>query len=214
MPTAQKVVPRTYFPPSEGRRAFRRGLGQGNTGAEMGIAAASMGLNFLLPGAGALLTPLAGLFQPDLKKIQASNDANEVANQMTQNLSAWYALKPSQKTTEVQAYFINNYDQLWNALEQLCSNPQLGSAGQNCLSDRERGGKYPFPVYFLDPIVNDPAVHQSANATVIQDPNTGVITQIPGAPSAVSAVASQGVAVAAAHPFLLLGGLAALLFLL
>ena len=45
---------------------------------------------------------------------------------------------------------------------QACNNPALGSAGINCIKDRQRGGKYDFFAMFYDPIATDPA--PAANA--------------------------------------------------
>ena len=39
----------------------------------------------------------------------------------------------------MQAAALNNFDTVWAALEQACSDPSLGKAGQNCISDRQAG---------------------------------------------------------------------------
>ena len=88
--------------------------------------------------------------------------------------------------------FIKNYETLWNGLVSYCSNPQLGTAGQKCISDREPTGPYPWNQYYLNPIQNDPSVTQQVSAVTFQDPLTGVnITVQPSSSSPVSSVASS-----------------------
>jgi hypothetical protein len=143
-------------------------------GAAIGAAAGPIGM-----AVGALVGIFAPqLFQPDYKKIAASNEANTISDQMLANLNSWKALSAAQKTTDVQAYYINNYNQLWNALVQYCSNQQLGSAGQNCIADRSPTGKYPWNVYYLEPIQNDPQVHQASVTQQAVMAVQGPITQI------------------------------------
>lgn len=140
-----------------------------------------------IPGVGAAISAgvsaIAGLFTPDYNKIDASNFANEIAAQMLANLNSWYALPASSKTVAVQNYYISNYNNLWNSLVQYCSNPSLGTAGQNCISDREPSGKYPWATYYLDPIQNDTKVIQSNTSVVVTNPTSGVDVTVGGTSS-------------------------------
>lgn len=40
----------------------------------------------------------------------------------------------------MQAAYLNTFDQAWAYVLQNCGNPQLGTAGQNCISQRQAGG--------------------------------------------------------------------------
>lgn len=131
--------------------------------AGAGIAVATGVLSAASAGILAPIAPIVGLivqdlFTPDYCKIDASNEANTISAEMQQNLTSWQNLPASQKCTSVQAYYLNNYDELWQALVNFCSNSQLGSAGQNCISDRSPSGKYPWQAYYRDPISSDPNV--------------------------------------------------------
>jgi hypothetical protein len=39
----------------------------------------------------------------------------------------------------MQVAALNTFDTAWQALQQACGNPQLGAAGQRCISDRQAG---------------------------------------------------------------------------
>lgn len=68
--------------------------------------------------------------------VVASNDANKFGDLLKQNLDA-YVSAPF--NASLQAAALNNFDTVWAALSQACSDPSLGSAGQRCISDRQRG---------------------------------------------------------------------------
>lgn len=121
--------------------------------------------------------------------VEASNLANQAEPLLQQNLEQ-YMSAPIHYAS-MQAAALNNFDLTWTALEQACSNPQLGAAGQACIGDRQRGachyqtsaggwqnGTYVSPgaagsgstcwnwfVGYRDPIANDP--------TVVPDPVPG-----------------------------------------
>lgn len=66
----------------------------------------------------------------------SSDDANQVGDAMLQNLRT-YTAAPFDPA--LQAAALNNFDTAWSALTAACGNPQLGKAGVNCISDRQRG---------------------------------------------------------------------------
>lgn len=186
---------------------FRKGLGSTaseiQVGATLGGSALAAGLiassavtgpvGLALGSAVMAIGAIGSLFQPDYTKIDASNIVNQTAQLMQNNLSAWQALPVNLKVSGVQQFFISNYVTLWNALVQGCSNPQLGTSGQNCISEREPNGKYPFASYYLNPIQNDPTVTTQLTTVTFQDPLTGVNVTIQGptaTASTVTAVAS------------------------
>jgi hypothetical protein len=159
-----------------------------------GSLMASAGVVALIPGGqlpaaiiaavGALTNLIGGLFKPDITKIQASQIVDQIEAQTLKPMRvSWQALPANQKTVSMQAHYLNVFDQAWSAVMQGCSNPALGSAGQNCIGDRQRGachytqtGQTPgappncgnWFVWYRDPIANDP--------NVIPDPVAGVST--------------------------------------
>lgn len=125
-----------------------------------------------LPGAviaavGALTSLIGGLFKPDLTKVEATHIVDQIEAQTLKPMVAeWRALPPEKKTTSMQDVFIQVFNKAWAAVQQGCSNPALGSAGVACIADRVRGGRWPWPEYYLDPILNDPEVHPDPFPTV------------------------------------------------
>ncbi|MBZ5581495.1 MAG: hypothetical protein LAQ30_04680 [Acidobacteriia bacterium] len=60
------------------------------------------------------------------------------------------------RTPEKQRAALEYFDQQWAWLRspQGCGSRLLGSAGAACLADRSRDGRWPWEVYYRDPIVN------------------------------------------------------------
>jgi len=94
--------------------------------------------------------------------IVTSNWANQAEALLQQNLTAYMALA-TPRAMSAQAVALQNFDKIWNYLVQECSNPQLGSAGQRCISDRQAGACHyqnsgvcwNWFVGYRDPIAND-----------------------------------------------------------
>jgi hypothetical protein len=163
-------------------RPITQAIGAGLLSAG-GVIAAIPGLQ--LPGAivaavGALTGLIGGLFQPDLTKIQATHIVDQIELQVLKPMLAnWQALPASQKTQTNQAAYLEVFDAAWRKVQEGCSNPALGEAGQRCIADRVRGGPWPWPVYYRDPIANDP--------NVIPDPSfTGSVSSIDSAVTGLS----------------------------
>ena len=113
--------------------------------------------------------------------VLSSNYANQASALLDKNIAAYFAISPPRPLAAQQAA-IQNFNTIWSDLEQQCSNPQLGSAGQSCISDRQEGGckwKATAPAYpgepaagecwnwfnaYLDPIQNDPNVQTADEA--------------------------------------------------
>lgn len=66
--------------------------------------------------------------------IISSEDANKFEAPLQQNLSTY--LNSPVHTTSMQAAALNNVDTLFAALRAACSDPSLGKAGQDCISER------------------------------------------------------------------------------
>lgn len=69
--------------------------------------------------------------------ITASNYANQAENILRQNLNTYLALSP--RTQSAQQAALNIFDQTWQGLVSVCSNPALNDAGKRCISDRQQG---------------------------------------------------------------------------
>jgi hypothetical protein len=125
--------------------------------------------------------------------VVASNDANKVEQLLQQNLTAY--LSSPTRTQSMQAAALNNFNTVWQALVTACSDPSLGTAGKNCISDRQQGScaykttpggwqqsggvwAYTYPgangsgsscwnwfIGYHDPIANDPAVVADSSVT-------------------------------------------------
>ncbi len=174
--------------------AYRKSNGLGSLGgpvtAQVGTAVASTGSAIgtaLAIGGSAggpigaavgLVVGLIGglLFKPDVKKLAATSITDQITPYMQANLDSWKALPDNQKTPELQAQYLANFDAYWTQLVNSCSNPQLESAGQNCISDRQQGACkwrddtgqcWNYFTGFRDPIANDPAVAANSTPTAI-----------------------------------------------
>lgn len=111
--------------------------------------------------------------------IVTSDQANKIEDLMKQNLAAWQG---SNKTCAEKQQCLSNFDQLWDALVQFCSNPQFGGAGKNCIGDRQEGachyGTYPncwnWFVGYRDPIAND----SCSNQQVVSNLGTSILPDV------------------------------------
>lgn len=146
----------------------------------------------IIAGAIAVANILVGVFKGcGSTCTEASDIANQVEPALQQNLANYLAAPVHYAS--LQAAFLNNFTTAWSALTQACGNPQLMSAGQNCISERQQGScsykttpggwqqtngvwTYVYPgangsgstcwnwfVGYHDPIANDP--------TVVPDPS-------------------------------------------
>lgn len=69
--------------------------------------------------------------------VEATNIANQVGALFDQMLNTYMSAPIHYKS--MQTAYLQQWDAGWNALQAACSNPQLGAAGQRCISDRARG---------------------------------------------------------------------------
>jgi hypothetical protein len=216
-------------------RVITDAIGSGLLSAGGLLAATGVGA---LPGAivaavGALTKLIGGLFAPDLTKIQATSIVNGVAAQLDQLLGNWHALSVAQKTPTMQAAYLEVVDGAFNKVQQGCSNPALGTAGQHCISERlVRGGTAPWCpnpghtgcdwyVLYRNPIAEDPDVaanvaasQAAANAPAAQPTDTST----PGSAGGSNTSSASGSTTVSSSSMFLYGGLAlvgiALLFML
>ncbi len=108
---------------------------------------------------GGAIADIVSLFGPNPNNTITTGYVNQIeADVMRPNLLAWQALAPEHKIASMQAVALQNFLTGWNQVLQLCGNPQLGSAGTNCIADRQQGGKWDWWQYYYFPIKNDPQV--------------------------------------------------------
>lgn len=159
-----------------------------------------------LPGAivaavGALTRLIGGLFAPDLNKIAATHIVDQIEIQLNQLEAAWQALPADQKTRTNQAAFLELIDAALNKVQQGCSNPALGTAGQNCISERLiHGGPAPWcpnPGHtgcdwitaYRDPIANDPnVIPDSVASSPVGSVTSGIDTAVSSVSSALGGI--------------------------
>ena len=135
--------------------------------------------------------------------VLSSQYANQIEALLKQNLNTYLALNPRYYSAQQAAIGVANA--LLNDLKQQCSNPQLGTAGQNCISERldasachwkdSSGNCWNWIIGYFNPIANDTAV--------VPDPVAPVNAAATAADSAVSSIASS---VSGMSPVLLIGG--------
>jgi hypothetical protein len=118
--------------------------------------------------------------------VEATDYANETEPLLQQNLSTYLAAPVHYQSMQQAA--LNNFNLAWDSLVQACGQPQLSTAGTNCVQDRQNGScayktspggwqqnngawTYVYPgangsgstcwnwfVGYHDPIANDPTV--------------------------------------------------------
>lgn len=147
---------------------------------------------------------------PDCSKIATTQIVNQAEIFLQQNLSAWQSLPIAQKTIGTQHAALANFDAIWAQVVQACSNPQYGTAGQNCIADRQRGGCHyqangqcwNWFVGYRDAIANDPNVASSTVTSVLASPSGNIV----------STTVAAGGSGTDLMPLFLLGGAALLFF--
>ena len=114
-------------------------IAAGSTATVMGISAA------VVPVIGVAIAALIGIGIAIANAckgcgqtcIEATSIANQCATLLAQNVDV-YTGSPI-RFASMQVAALNTFDTTMAALDQACSNPALGAAGQRCISDRQRG---------------------------------------------------------------------------
>jgi hypothetical protein len=120
--------------------------------------------------------------------------ANQAEGLLQKNIAEYFAL-PTPRSPANQQQAMANFQNIWNTLVQQCSQPGLGTAGKNCIGDRQDGAckwhatqpSYPgqpdvgacwnwWNGYYW-PIANDPNV---GTATAGANPITNAISSLTG----------------------------------
>lgn len=210
------------------------GASAGSEATALGGAAASSATSILaatgtiaastvpIIGAGiALVTTLIGaLIQNSgcgVTCVETSQWANQAEPLLQQNIAAYFA-QPAPRSQSSQAAALQNFMNVWNTLQQQCSQAGTGAAGQRCISDRQSGActwkqttTSPLLAYpgepqpgacwnwwsgYHDPIANDPDV--APDSVVAASSSTG--SAAAGAPAGSSAGSSPAAAAGGVPP--------------
>jgi hypothetical protein len=130
----------------------------------LGDASAALAFNPVTAGISAGVSLVTTGITAWMNSIQLSHNADTATTlivnglaQQLQNLNNAYFAEPNVSCADQRAA-LDAYDQAWLWLQspQACGNPNYGSAGNRCISDRSPGGLYPWQSYYRDPIANDP----------------------------------------------------------
>jgi hypothetical protein len=118
------------------------GISLATTGTVAGSAIAGASAIGAIAGpigaiAGTLIGLLTQIFSGCGQSCTLTSDAaNQIEQVLQQNLAAYFG---SSRTQSEQAAALANFDNTWAKLQQYCGQPSFGSAGQNCITDRESG---------------------------------------------------------------------------
>lgn len=152
--------------------------------------------------------------------IETSQWANQAEPLLLQNIQAYFA-QPAPRSLSSQQAALQNFDTVWANLTKLCTQPNLGTAGLNCIADRQSGAckwkqsstspllafaQYGEPAPgacwnwwsgYRDPIANDP--------DVVADSASGIAQGAVDTSAAVvgSALSSLGISSSLAIPVLI-----------
>jgi len=79
-------------------------------------------------------------FHPDCNKIATTQIVQQAEVFVQQNLQTWLSLSPGEKTPDAQTQALLNFDNVWSQVLKACGMGQYGTAGVNCIGDRQQGG--------------------------------------------------------------------------
>ena len=103
--------------------------------------------------AASLIGPIAAQFKGcGVTCTQATTIANNAEAAAESLLQKWNATPVKYKSIQ-QAYLAAQQD-VWNYIQGSCQKIG-GQGGQQCIADRQRGGKYDFFIHYVDPVANE-----------------------------------------------------------
>lgn len=125
-------------------------------GAQAGLMAAAPFTGPAAPfvlAAASLIAPIASMFkgcgQTCKEATTIANNAEAAAESLLQK---WNATPVKYRSIQ-QAYLAAQQD-VWNYIQGGCQKIG-GQGGQQCIADRQRGGKYDFFIHYVDPVANE-----------------------------------------------------------
>lgn len=84
------------------------------------------------------------------QKVATTQIVNEAEPILEQNRDAFLA---GPKTAADKEFAVAVFNKVWGEVVELCSDPQMGNPGKACIADRQRGGRWDWASYYLDPIL-------------------------------------------------------------
>ena len=109
--------------------------------------------------------------------VAATQIVNQLEPYLKQNVAAYLAL-PTPRAKSAQQAALSVFNQVWNEVVSNCNNASLGEAGQKCISDRQRGGKWDWFSYYYDPIASDTNVYDDSLGTSVSQTGTNIATGV------------------------------------
>lgn len=92
-------------------------------------------------------------------KVATTHIVDSIEPYLKQNLQAAYDQRDQNGgwlTQSEQDVLLSVFNTMWGKVVENCNNPQFKEPGQNCISDRQRGGKWDWFSYYYDPIKKIP----------------------------------------------------------
>jgi hypothetical protein len=90
------------------------------------------------------------------QKVATTEIVDKVEPLLRQNVDAYLA----NPTPDGQRQAIENFNAGWQYVVEHCGIPEMGNPGRNCITERDRGGKWDWFALYADPIVNTPPRQQ------------------------------------------------------
>ena len=123
--------------------------------------------------AASLIGPIASMFKGcGATCKEATTIANNAESAAESLLQKWNATPVKYKSIQ-QAYLAAQQD-VWNYISGSCQKIG-GQGGQQCIADRQRGGKFDFFIHYVDPVANE--------TDIVPDPvtaSTGIASVLSG----------------------------------
>lgn len=124
------------------------------TGTLAGAGWAAIAVPIIGPALAAVTLGVMALMKKHAQqKVAATQVVDSIEPFMAENRDAYLAVR----NRGAQEQALINFDAMWADVVRACSDPQLGSAGQRCINERQRGGRWDWFAYYRDPIANDTA---------------------------------------------------------
>lgn len=124
-----------------------------------------------------LSTKLWGRSELGQLKVELTKVYNDAAEGLEENL-ARYLSEPTSLIAQKER--LTYFDKIWKELKEQSLKTAQGMISWN---ERQRNGKYPWEVYFRDPIANDPRLSTSSGGTYQEVPSFPQTPLLQGLPA-------------------------------
>ena len=115
------------------------------------VTSAAWAIPVVGAGVAAAIIAIGVLSRRGKQRVAATELVNQLEPILKQNLTGFLE---GPRTPESQAAALQVFDDAMNWLQSAnaCGSSDLGGAGEACISDRQRGGKWDWFAYYRDPI--------------------------------------------------------------